>query len=438
MSAQPNHEPMAVGGSPVGATTEGPARPFRARIDSIDLLRGIVMVVMMLDHTRDFVSRDAYFFDPTDLSKTNLMLFFTRWITHYCAPVFVFLAGTGAYLQVARGKKKSELSRFLVTRGLWLVVLEFTLVRLGATFSLDTSFLGMMQVIWVIGVSMIVLAALIHLPLRIIAAFGLGMIALHNLLDRFHVQGWHGSNSPVPGFWSKFFIILHQAYEPFPVFSPRGPVVFVLYPLIPWVGVMAAGYVLGSLYQLNGERRRRILLLAGGAATALFILLRAINHYGDPAHWSEQSTATFTVLSFLNTSKYPPSLLFLLMTLGPALLALAVFESGDDAARSSRPPEVSGRLRNFFVTFGRVPLFFYLLQWPTAHLIAVAAHFAAGKPWRWMFGNLLGASGPPPGVGFNLWVVYACWLLGVLLLYPLCKWFAGVKARRRDWWLSYL
>jgi uncharacterized membrane protein len=425
----------------------------KRRIDSIDLLRGIVMVVMMLDHTRDFVHSASFQFDPTDLTQTNVALFFTRWITHYCAPIFVFLAGTGAYLQFARGKSKKDLSRFLITRGLWLIVLEFTLVRLGATFSVDYHFLGMMQVIWVIGVSMIVLAALIHLPLQVVAGFGLAMIALHNLLDRFHVQGWRGPGSTVPSYGAKLFIILHQAFEPFPIAGWPSPVVFVLYPLIPWIGVMAAGYAFGVIYQWDAARRRRLLLGLGSAATVLFIVARAINLYGDPSPWSRQSTLLFTVLSFLNTTKYPPSLLFLLMTLGPALLALGLFEtsfeSSDSPPRSTavannpKPSFTVGllprrRLRNFFVTFGRVPLFFYLLQWPTAHLIAVIVHAAAGKPWRWMFGSLTGVEAPPSGVGFNLAVVYACWLVGVLLLYPLCKWFAGVKVRRRDWWLSYV
>jgi len=428
----------------------GTSRPGSRRIDSIDLLRGIVMVIMMLDHTRDFVHRYALQgFDPTDLAHTSVKLFLTRWITHFCAPVFVFLAGTGAYLQFARGKSRKELSRFLVTRGLWLVVLEFTLVRLGATFSVDYRFLGMMQVIWVIGVSMIVLAALIHLPLRVVAGFGVGMIALHNLLDRFHVQGWRGPNSPVPGFWAKLFIILHQGNEPLPIYGFPSPVFYVLYPLIPWIGVMAAGYAFGAIYQWDAQRRRRILLIMGSVATVLFIILRAINYYGDASPWSRQSTVAFTVLSFLNVTKYPPSLDFLLMTLGPAILALAWFEANSPSSefetsnasagsRASRPHTLAARVRNFFITFGRVPLFFYLLQWPTAHLISAGLHFVAGKPTAWMFGNLLGIQGAPVGVGFNLAVVYACWIAGVLLLYPLCKWFAGVKARRKDWWLSYL
>jgi uncharacterized membrane protein len=196
---------------------------------------------------------------------------------------------------------------------------------------------------------------------------------------------------------------------------------------------MAAGYAFGSLYQMSVEKRRRLLLIMGCGATALFIILRAINIYGDPARWSRQKSAAFTLLSFLNTTKYPPSLLFLLMTLGPAMLALAWFEKDTRVSATMWRP-----VHEFFVTFGRVPLFFYLLQWPTAHLISVLVHFAAGKPWRWMFGSQMGVDPPPPGIGFSLWIVYGCWILGVLLLYPVCKWFAGVKARRRDWWLSYL
>jgi uncharacterized membrane protein len=405
-----------------------PIEPSRGRIDSIDLLRGIVMVLMMLDHTRDFVHNAVYQFDPTDPTHTNVALFFTRWITHFCAPVFVFLAGTGAYLQFARGKSRRELSKFLVTRGLWLIFLEVTLVRLGVFFSFDYRFAGFLQVIWVIGVSMIVLAALIHLPLKVISAFGLVMIAFHNLLDKFRVDSWRGPESPVPSFGAKVWMLLHQAFEAFPILGFPSPVIVVVYPLIPWVGVMAVGYAFGALYQLDAQRRRRLLLLIGGGATVLFIILRAINAYGDPSKWSPQKNVVYTALSFLNTSKYPPSLLFLLMTLGPAIIALAFFES-----RSLR-----GRVSKFFITFGRVPLFFYLLQWFTVHIIAILLHLAFGKPAGWLFQSPLSFATPPPEVGFNLGVVYLAWIIGVLLLYPLCKWFAGVKQRRKDWWLSYL
>jgi len=197
---------------------------------------------------------------------------------------------------------------------------------------------------------------------------------------------------------------------------------------------MAAGYAFGALYEMDAARRRRLLLIMGAIATALFFILRAINRYGDPSPWAKQSTVSFTLISFFNVTKYPPSLLFLLMTLGPAFLALAWFE----VRKSNSTNAHSSRVRNFFVTFGRVPLFFYLLQWPTAHLTSIVAHLIAGKPIGWMFGSQIQTAGPPPGMGFGLLVVYVCWISGVILLYPLCKWFAGVKQRRRDWWLSYL
>ena len=407
----------------------GPVDPSRGRIDSIDLLRGIVMVIMMLDHTRDFVHNAAYQFDPTDPTRTNIALFFTRWVTHFCAPVFVFLAGTGAYLQYARGKSKRELSKFLVTRGLWLIVLEVTLVKFAVFFNFDIRFLGFLQVIWVIGVSMIILAALIHLPLQVTAAFGLLMIALHNLLDGFRVTSWRGPGTEVPGFGAKLWILLHQAFEAFPIVGFPSPIVFVIYPLVPWIGVMAVGYAFGALYRFEAQRRRRLLLIIGGVATVLFIILRAIDVYGDPSNWASQKNIIYTTLSFLNTTKYPPSLLFLLMTLGPSIIALVFFET-----TSARGP-----IARFFITFGRVPLFFYLLQWFTAHIIAVLLHLAFGKSAAWLFQSPIELfTGAPKATGFNLGVVYLAWIIGVLITYPLCKRFAGVKQRRRDWWLSYL
>ncbi|HEY4734753.1 MAG TPA: heparan-alpha-glucosaminide N-acetyltransferase domain-containing protein [Gemmatimonadaceae bacterium] len=409
--------------SPVAVSSTVP----KVRIDSVDLLRGIIMVIMMLDHTRDFAHFQAAAFDPTNVEKTTVILFFTRWITHFCAPLFVFLAGTGTYFQEMRGKPKGELSRFLVSRGLWLIFLELVVLRVVIMFNFD--FLGMasfLQVIWAIGWSMIVLAALIHLPLWAVGAFGVGMIAVHNAFDGVNVTSWAGPGTTIPGFWASLWHILHVPGLIFP-FGQNGPPVLVLYPLIPWIGVMGAGYSLGAVYRLDAVSRRRILLRLGAALTVAFIVLRAMNVYGDPSRWSPRDTVTKTVLSFLATSKYPPSLLFLLMTIGPALLFLA----WADGRRS-------GVVSRFFITFGRVPLFFYILQWIAAHSLALLASVIAGKPTEYFFSNLAVSPPPPAGTGFGLGAVYALWIFGVLLLYPLCRWYAAVKARRRDWWLSYL
>jgi len=427
-----DHEPPQ-GAGPVDPE---PAKLGRQRVDSVDLLRGIIMVIMMLDHTRDYIHSGALLFDPLDLSKTTVWLFFTRWITHFCAPLFVFLAGTGAYLQLARGKSKNELSRFLITRGLWLIILEVTVVRLLVTFSVDPKLLFFLQVIWVIGVSMIVLAALIHLPLKVVAAFGLAMIALHNLLDRYPATPWRGPGTPVPGWGAKLWMVMHQQAF-FPVGSTfPSPVIAVLYPLIPWIGVMAVGYSFGALYQMDKERRRKLLLSIGVACVILFCLIRAWDVYGEPQHWHKQRNIVFTILSFINTTKYPPSLDFLLMTLGPGIVALYLFEPAR-AAITTGTQSIGAWARQFFVTFGRVPLFFYMLQWFTAHIIALVLNISFGKPWKWLVKTPVDWQ-YQPGMGFNLIVVYLCWITGVLLLYPLCKWFAGIKARRRDWWLSYL
>jgi uncharacterized membrane protein len=231
-------------------------------------------------------------------------------------------------------------------------------------------------------------------------------------------------------------MLLHQPFEVFPVLPILSPVIFVVYPLIPWVGVMALGYALGSLYVKDKAYRVRLLKIMGATAILLFVVLRLFDQYGEPQKWSEQKSFVFTILSFLNTTKYPPSRLFLLMTLGPALLALAYFEK----TTVRRENSLGGRVREFFVTFGRVPLFFYLLQWPMSHLISVLLHFAFGKPTGWLFQTPMDwfTNPPPPNIGFNLVVVYLSWITGVLILYPLCKWFAGVKKRRHDWWLSYL
>jgi uncharacterized membrane protein len=382
------------------------------RIQSVDLLRGVIMAIMMLDHTRDFVLADL--FDPTDITRTYPALFFTRWVTHFCAPVFVFLAGTGVYFQEMRGKTKRELSWFLVTRGLWFVGLELVVFRPLIFFNANyAGLLAYLQVIWAIGWSMIVLAVVIHLPLRAIAAMSLVMIALHNTLDRVHATGplWH---------------ILHERGEIFP-FGYPGPAVDVLYPLIPWIGVMWAGYAFGSLYRKPDTARRRALLWLGAAFTLAFVLLRIANIYGDPIRWSTQPTATKTVLSFLALSKYPPSLLFLMMTLGPALLFLVCVDRPTDS-----------RLVKPLIVYGKVPMFFYVLQWATTHTLAIVAYKLAGKPTDSLFADDFTVPAPAAGIGFGLLMVYVLWILGLVLLYPLCRWFADVKARRRDWWLGYL
>jgi uncharacterized membrane protein len=381
----------------------------RARIESIDVVRGVIMIIMALDHVRDFFGNLAV--NPTDPATTTYPLFFTRWITHFCAPVFFLLTGTGACLAL-RKKSRSELSRFLFTRGLWLIFLELVVVRdFGWQFNFDYH-LTLLIVLWALGWSMIVLSVLVYLPAWAVTAFGLVMIATHNLFDSVESSNW---------LWS----ILHS---PNVLVENARHTVFVLYPLIPWIGVTAAGYGLGQIYSWPSERRRRFLLPLGSGLTAAFVVLRAINLYGDPRHWHTQRSAAFTLLSFLNTTKYPPSLLYLLMTLGPAMVFLWAVDTG--TPRWLRPALV----------FGKVPMFYYLLHVPLIHLIAIAVCYARYGHVYWMFQSPSLDDfpiTPPPGWGYSLPVVYLVWACVVLALYPLCRWFAGVRQRRSDAWLSY-
>ena len=400
---------------------------LRRRIYSVDLLRGIVMMLMLLDHTRDFVHAGALHFDPTDLSRGDAPVFFTRWITHFCAPIFVFLSGVSIYLQKMNGKPNRELSWFLFTRGLWLVFLEFTLVRLGFTFNFDYSFFGAAQVIWAIGVSMMVMAALIYLPIKAVGAIGLAMILLHNLVDPTQVApNIAFASQPPPSLGQAIWIILHQqGVIPLTAASSA----FVAYPLIPWIGVMATGYWAGTIYTADERRRYRVLLLSGILITAAFFVLRATNLYGDPSPWKAQDTPIFTFLSILNTTKYPPSLLFLMMTLGPALIALAVTDRIKGRALWQRVP----------IYFGRVPMFFYLLQFPVAHMMGIVLSLAAGKDIAYFFLNIpQNIQMAPPDYGFSLATTYAAWIAGLILLYPLCVWWGRLKQRKRHWLLSYL
>jgi len=391
----------------------------RGRLDSIDVLRGLVMVIMAIDHTRDFFTNPG--FEPTNLTRTTTAYFFTRWITHFCAPVFVFLAGTGAFLSGARGKPKKELSWFLLTRGLWLIFLELTVLRFGLFFDIDYH-VSILLVIWVIGVSMIVLAGLVFLPTKMITGFGLVIIVFHNILDRFSPEQF--------GSFRWLWALLHGSVGSVPPNPPTalelhsGYILLVRYPLIPWIGVLAAGYGFGQLYKLDQERRRKVLRWLGLGLILGFVVLRASNLYGDPHLWTAQKNGWFTFLSFLNCEKYPPSLLYLMMTLGPAILLLSYLER--DLGALARP----------FVIFGRVPLFYYLIHIPLLHLLAGV--FAVIKYGPSILDTKADpTTGPPPGWGFSLPVMYLIWLGVIVFLYPLCRWFANFKMHRRDAWLSY-
>jgi uncharacterized membrane protein len=381
----------------------------RVRIESIDVVRGVIMILMALDHTRDFFGNSGL--NPTDPATTTIPLFFTRWITHFCAPVFFLLTGTGAYLSL-RQKSKGELSGFLFTRGLWLIFLEIVVVRcLGWQFNFDYRVM-MLNVLWALGWAMIVLSGLVYLPAWAVAAFGVVLIVAHNLFDSVE------SSNPL---WS----ILHSPN--FLVNSPRHTV-FVGYVLIPWIGVTAAGYGLGQIFRWPSARRRAFLWPLGIGLTAAFFVLRAINIYGDPQRWATQKSAAFTVLSFLNTTKYPPSLLYLLMTIGPALLFLWAVDAA--TPRWLQPA----------LTIGKVPMFYYLLHIPLIHLLAIAVCDARYGQVHWMFESPTLGQFPftePPGWGYSLPIVYLMWTIVVLTLYPLCRWFAGLKQRRSDAWLSY-
>ena len=393
----------------------GPALPSvrptttRARIESIDVVRGVIMILMALDHTREFFGIPGE--NPTDLATTTIPLFFTRWITYFCAPVFFLLMGTGAYL-AGRRKSRGQHSLFLLSRGLWLIFLEVGLARC-FVYQLNVDYrVTMLLVLWALGWALIALSLLVFLPMPVIAAFGLVMIVGHNLVDSVR------SANPL---WS----ILHS---PGFVLNTPQHVVFVGYPLIPWIGVTAVGYSLGQAYGWNSDRRRSFLLSLGLALTMAFIVLRGRNAYGDPTHWAPQQTAALTVVSFLNTIKYPPSLLFLLMTLGPALIFLWAVDRG--TPRMLRPALV----------IGEVPFFYYVLHFPLIHLLAIAVCYLRNGSAHWMFESDLGhyPFTPPVGWGFSLPVVYLIWAMVVVAMYPLCRWFAAIKKRRSDPWLSYL
>lgn len=386
------------------------------RIGSIDLLRGLVMIVMALDHSRDFLHVAAWTADPLNLQTTTPVLFLTRWVTHFCAPVFVFLAGSSIYFQSLR-KTKKALSRFLLTRGLWLVFVEIAVVNLAFSFDFTYSLVGL-QTIWSIGISMMLMAAIIWLPFRAIAALGLLIIVGHNSLD-FYEAGHKGP-------FGFFYSLLHRPGF-FAVDDAHG--LLVLYPFLSWVGLMATGYCFGRLFlHYQGAARRQVLLRTGFGVIAFFILLRAFDAYGDPGRWQTQASLLYTVFDFIDVQKYPPSLLYICITIGPALLFLAAVEGA------------KGRLFNLITVYGRVPLLYYVLHFFLLHLIAGVFFFAAGNT---LADAEKAASGLTPlfvvpGQGYPLWVVYAVWLAAVAMLYPVCRWFSRYKQTHRQWWLSYL
>ncbi len=384
--------------------------PTRTRLESVDVVRGVIMMIMALDHTRDFFGVPGQ--NPTNLATAGAALFLTRWVTNICAPVFFLLTGVGAYLGLRR-RSPGALSRYLLSRGIWLIVLEVTIVRcLAYQFNADYQ-VTMLLVLWALGWAMITLAAVVRLPPTVVGALGVLVIAGHNLLDGVQTANPVWSVLHAPGF----------------VWPTPPHVVFVSYPLVPWIGVTAAGFGLGQVYGWNGERRRRFLVGLGLVLCVAFVAIRWLNAYGDPFRWTPESTVLFTVLSALNTSKYPPSLLFLLMTLGPALLLLASVDHG--TPHLLRPALI----------IGKVPLFYYVLHFFFIHLLAVATCYLRYGAVHWMFESPDLRNypfTPPPGWGFALPVVYLVWMVVVIAMYPLCHWFAGLKQRRSDAWLGYV
>lgn len=410
-----------------------------SRIEAIDWLRGLVIVLMMLDHSRDFIHREALLQNPSDLNTTTPAVFLTRFLSHFCAPTFVFLAGLSAQLQLIRGTGRAALARWLLIRGWFLILLELVVIRPLIWFNLDYMFLAHLQVIWAIGWSMILLAVLLWIPIWLTAVIALIIVAGHNLLDAYPPRR-------EPGSWEDVFWIVTREAGGFqaPWTEPLvqsglfgGPYVLAQYPIVPWLGVMALGFVAGNVFRWPLRRRRFFLAGLGGLMTILFVVLRTINEYGDPNPWTTMRGARpaflnewqWTLFSFLNTQKYPPSLMYVCMTMGPMLLLLALV----DGRRF-------GWLGQRIIVFGSVPLFFYVLQWPTVHLISRLFQWISGQPVGWdAFSPFDPRYRPPVDAGFGLGVVYLGWLLGLVALYPLCRWFRELRRRHSHIrWLSLL
>jgi uncharacterized membrane protein len=396
----------------------GPAPQKKSfRFESIDVLRGLIMIIMALDHTRDFFHIKANTEDPLNLATTTPILFFTRWITHFCAPIFVFLAGSSAWFQSLR-KSKKELSLFLIKRGLWLIFMEVVIVNLFYTFDFHYGVIGL-QTIWSIGISMVILGLAILLPFPVILSLGLIIVLQHNVLDFYEAQ----HKGPI----SFVYDLMHR----FNIYQlDKTHYLLILYPFLPWTGLMLLGYCFGKLFTTyEGAERKKVLLWTGIGVIAYFILIRAFNIYGNPEQWHVQKNFLFTVLSFIDTHKYPPSLLYMCMTIGPAIIFLALIKN------------TKSRLSQFISVYGRVPFFYYLAHFLLLHLLSTVVFFARGHSYA------EGIHTPPdltanfllPGEGFSLGVVYLIWIAVILSLYPLCKWYDRYKSSHREkWWLSYL
>lgn len=389
----------------------------KKRIESIDLLRGLVMVIMALDHTRDFFHTEGLTGNPLDPATTTPALYFTRWITHFCAPTFVFLSGLSAWLQGQR-KTKKELSRFLITRGLWLIFVDLAVMSLLLTADIHYGLL-VLETLWAIGAGMVVLGLAMWLPFHFILSIGLLIFFGHNLLD----FAESSRNGNVPIWWS----FLHR-----PTIAPIGGgfSLFIFYPFLSWAGLTLLGYCCGKIFtSFEPEQRKRMLLSIGIAALLFFVALRFINVYGDPVKWSEQKNSMATFFSFMNVQKYPPSLLFLCATIGPGLIFLALVKN------------TRSRLAKFISVYGRVPLFYFIGHFFILHAAQIITYLLRGHS---LAEGMTGIPGLPfkfamPGEGFSLAIVYGIWVVTVLIMYPLCKWYDRYKTNHKEkWWLSYL
>ena len=390
------------------------------RIDSIDVLRGIVMVIMAIDHVRDFLHQGAYLDDPLNISTTTPVLFFTRWITHLCAPTFVFLSGLSIYLQSTR-KSSSELSSFLIKRGLWLIFVEFGLITLGMTFNPFYSLL-IMQVIWAIGISMIILGFLSRLPYKFLLGIGLFIVLGHNALDFLEAE---------PGFKAGFWwdLFHHGSFAIYPI--AKDHFIAIMYPFVPWTGLMILGYCFGIFFtpKFTSQQRQKILLRFGLSLIGFFIVLRAINLYGDPKPWAPQNTGFHTFLSFIKVHKYPPSLAYMSVMIGIAILALSLLET------------IQNKITKAFRVFGRTAFFYYILHFYLVHTICMILYFSRGHSLVEAINSL--QTFPflfsIKGEGYSLGFVYLIWIFVISSLYPLCKWYDSYKtAHKEKWWLSYL